>query len=293
MKNIFLFIRRYLTFFAFLALQAVALWFLFNYNRFHRAKGLGWANEISGRINTQFDKGEDFFNLKEENRRVHRMNDSLLNLFRNNFIKPDTSVLAVRDSIPFDTLGNYRRYLWREAKVVYTTVNADKNYIQLNRGANAGIKDNMAVISSDGSAVGVVVNVSQNFCQVMSLLHVQNKVKGELKKTGEFGTVEWDSKDPRFLTLKDIPGSVKIEKGDSVMTSKVSYNFPAGFLIGTIDQVITDKSTNFYVLKLKTAANFYNLQQVFVVENLQYEEQVKLAESTKKKIEDPKNYRRE
>lgn len=293
MKNIFLFIRRYLTFFAFLALQGVALWFLFNYNRFHRAKGLGWANEITGRVNSQFNKGREFFNLKEENRRIHRMNDSLLNLVQANYIKADTGTRLVRDSIPFDSLGHYRRYIWREARVVYTAVNSDKNYIQLNRGSNAGIKDNMAVISSDGSAVGVVVNVSPNFSQVMSLLHVQNKVKGDLKKTGEFGTVEWDSKDsPLYLRLKDIPASVKIEKGDTVLTSKVSYNFPPGFMIGTIDQVITDKSTNFYVLKLKTAANFYNLQQVFVVENLQYDEQLSLNEATKKKIDAPnKNVR--
>src|SRR5262245_50105730 len=122
MKNIFLFIRRYLTFFAFLAMQAVALWFLFTYNRFHRAKGLGWANEITGRINTQIDKGEDFFNLRDENKRVHRMNDSLMNLLQGNFMRPDTSSRFVKDSIPFDTLGNYRRYLWREAKVVYTGI---------------------------------------------------------------------------------------------------------------------------------------------------------------------------
>ena len=292
MKNIFLFIRRYFTFLAFLALQAVALWFLFNYNRFHRAKGLGWANELTGRINSQFDKGEDFFNLKEENRRIHVMNDSLLNILRSNYMKSDTSTRFVRDSIPYDTLGHYRRYIWREAKVVYTSVNSDKNFIQINRGSNAGIRDNMAVISSDGSAVGVVINVSANFSQVMSLLHVESKVKGDIKKTGEFGTVQWDSKDPRFLTLKDIPSSVQIDKGDTVLTSRVSYNFPPGFIIGTIDQVIKDKSTNFYLLKVKTAANFYNLQQVFVVENLQYEEQVSLNEATRKKIEDPKSIRR-
>lgn len=289
MKNIFLFIRRYFTFLTFLALQAVALWFLFTYNRFHRAKGLGWANEISGRINSQYNKAEDFFNLKEENQRVHKMNDSLLKLLPVNFMKADTAVRLVKDSIPYDTLGNYRRYFWRDAKVVYTTVKFQKNYLQLNRGSNGGIKDNMAVIGSDGSAVGVVVNVSPNFSQVMSLLHVQNKVKGALKKTGEFGTVEWDGKDPRYLILKDIPGSVKIDKGDTVVTSKVSFNFPPGFIIGTIAEVITDKSTNFLVLKVKTAANFYNLQQVFVVENLQYDEQMKLDEATKKKIEDPKN----
>ena len=34
----------------------------------------------------------------------------------------------------------------------------------------------MGVINSDGSLVGVVVNVSQNFSEVMSLLNVLNRV---------------------------------------------------------------------------------------------------------------------
>jgi rod shape-determining protein MreC len=189
MRNVFLFIRRYFTFFSFLAFQVISLWFLFSYNRFHRAKFLGVANEFTGRINAQYNKVEDYFSLKEENRRIHKLNDSLLNLIRGNFPKPDTTVRLVKDSIPYDTLGNYRRYFFRDATVIYNTVNSRKNYIQLNRGSNQGIKDNMAVISSDGSAVGIVVYVSANFCQVMSLLHVQNTVSASLKKSGEFGTV--------------------------------------------------------------------------------------------------------
>jgi rod shape-determining protein MreC len=173
MRNIFLFIGRYRTFFTFLFLQAVALWFLFSYNRFHRAKFLGVANEATGRINTQYNKVEDYFTLKEENRRVHRFNDSLMNLMKGNFYTHDTTVRVVQDSIPIDTAGNYRRYSSRPATVVYNTVSSQKNFIQVNRGAAQGIKDNMAVISSDGAVVGVVVNVSANFAQVMSLLHVE------------------------------------------------------------------------------------------------------------------------
>jgi rod shape-determining protein MreC len=43
-----------------------------------------------------------------------------------------------------------------------------------------------------------------------------------------------------------------------------------------------------YLLKLKTAANFYNLQQVHVIENMEYEEQTRLNADTKKKIEQTK-----
>ena len=288
MRNVFLFIRRYFTFFTFLVLQGVALWFLFNYNRFHRAKFLGVANEMTGRINSQYNKVEDYFTLKEENRRVHQLNDSLLNLLSRNYLQRDSSIKMIQDSVPADTLGNYRRYFSRPATVVYNTVNAQKNYIQLNRGSGQGIRDNMAVIGSDGSVVGVVVNVSPNFCQVMSLLHVQHTVSASLKKTGDFGTIEWDGKDPRFLILKRIPKTVEVKTGDTILTSKVSFNFPPGYIIGTVSDIKLDNTTGMFLLKIKTAANFYNLQQVHIIENVEREEQVKLFDDTKKKIDQAK-----
>jgi rod shape-determining protein MreC len=249
--------------------------------------GLGFANEITGWTNTKYAKVDRYFHLKEENARVHRMNDSLLNLMRTSFIIPDSTVKEVIDTTRYDTLKGYRHYLYRDAMVINNSVNADRNYIQLNRGADNGIRENMAVVSSDGCAVGIVVNVSPHFSQVMSLLHVQNKVNASLKRTGDFGTIEWDGKDPRFLTLKNLPKSIEVHKGDTVLTSIYSYSFPPGYLIGTIAEAVPDSSTGFYVLKVKAAANFYNLQQVHVIENLQRDEQVKLAADTKKKIEEP------
>lgn len=289
MRNIFLFLRRYSVFFAFLILQIISLWFLFSYNRFHRAKFLGVANEITGRINTQYNKVEDYFSLKQENRRLHKLNDSLLNLMHSNFVSPDTTVRLVKDTIPYDTLGHYRRYYFRDATVVYNTVSSQKNYIQLNKGSKQGIKDNMAVISSDGYPVGIIVNVSPDFSEAMSLLHVQNTVNASLKKSGDFGTLQWDGKDPRYLTLKNIPKSAEVKKGDTVLTSSYSYNFPPGYIVGTVTDITMDNVTGFLNLKVKTAANFFNLQQVHIIENLQYDEQTSLSNDTKKKIEQPKS----
>jgi rod shape-determining protein MreC len=269
-------------------LQITALSFLFRYNKFHRAIGLGIANEATGKINAQYNRVEDYFELKKENLRLHRTNDSLLNLQRADFLKLDTAQQVVRDSIPYDTLGNLRRYLWRDAQVISNSVRFDKNYIQLNRGSAQGIRDNMAVISSDLYAVGVVVNVSDNFSQVMSLLHVQSQVSSSLKRTGEIGNLSWKGKDPRYLTLTEIPQNVEVKKGDTIVTSRYSDKFPPGYMIGTVDEIEVEKSTGTYILKIKTAANFYNLQQVHVVENLIRNEQVQLDKDTKKKVEQPK-----
>jgi rod shape-determining protein MreC len=285
MRNVFLFIRRYFTFLAFIVLQGFALWMLFRFNRFHHAAFLGVASEVTGRVNTQVDKVDDYFHQGEEYRKVHRMNDSLMNLLKSNYMVPDTGQTLITDSVRVDTVGMVRRYLWRDAKVVYNTINSEKNYMQINRGARFGIKDNMAVLSSDGFVVGQVVNVSPNFSSVMSLLHVQSMVSAALKATGEGGRLRWDGKDPRFVQLEGISKSVKVNVGDTVLTSRYSYNFPPDKMIGTVAQIGSDPATGFYTLKIKTAVNFSNIQQVFVVENLQRDEQLQLQKETEKKID--------
>ena len=289
MRNIFLFIRRYFVFLCFLLLQAVALYMLFNYNRFHRAAFLGIASEMTGGINTQVDKVDDYFHLRDENQRVHHMNDSLLNLLRTNFNTPDTSQRSVIDSMRVnDSTKEVRRYLYRDAKVVYNSISEENNYLQLNRGSNQGIKDNMAVINSNGAVIGLIVNTSPNFSQVMSLLHTKSRIPAMLKKTNTAGTVRWDMKDYRFLTLEGVSRDVDVKKGDTVLTSPYSYNYPPSFMVGTIASITVDKSSGFYELKVRAAANFNSLQQVFVVENLQRDEQVGLLKDTEKKIEQEK-----
>ena len=220
------------------------------------------------------------------------MNDSLINQLSSNFMKQDTSVRITTDSSPYDTLGNVRRFAWRPAQVIYNTVNFEKNYVQVNRGFNQGVKDNMGVFSSDGGLVGQVVNVTANYSQVMSLLHVQNKVNVMVKKTSSSGTLSWDGKDPRYLSLGSIPKSDSLVAGDTILTGNYSLSFPPGHLVGTVAEIIPDPTTNFYVLRIKTSANFQNLQQVMVVENLQYEDQDKLLKETKKIIEDAKKVKR-
>lgn len=292
MRNIFLFFRRYFTFLTFVLLQLVALWMLFSYNRFHRAAFLGVATEFTGRVNTQVDKLDDYFHQGEENKRLHRINDSLMNLLKTNLNYLDTSQRLVADTIRRDSTFAVMRYVWRDAKVIYNTVNSEQNYLQLNRGSKYGIRDNMAVISSDLAIVGVVVNVSPNFSQVMSLLNVQSSVSAAHKNSGSLGKIEWDAKDPRYVQLKGVSRSAEVKVGDSVLTSRYTYNFPPNYLIGTVNEVKIDQATGFYSLRVKTAINFSTVQQVFVVDNLQRDEQLQLMKETEKKVEEQKNKQR-
>ena len=280
MRNLFLFIRRYLNFLFFLVLQIVALSMLFRYNQFHRATFMGVASEFTGGIYDKANNVEYYFHLKKTNDSLAVENARLRNLLASNFESPDTSVRAVKDTIPYDTLGHYRKYFWREARVSNNSTSTQNNYITIHRGENQGVKRDMGVISSSG-LVGTVVNTSANYATVMSLLHRQSRLRASLKKSGETGTVQWDGNSPLYLTLIDIPKSAKIAKGDSVVTS-YSDRFPPGLLVGTVYDIIEDKASNFYTLRLKPGTNFFNLQYVYVIENLQRDEQKQLEEATKK-----------
>ncbi len=281
MKNIFLFIGRHFTFVSFIVLQILCIIMLSKYNKTYEAFFSATANELTGKVNANLSNVYTYFSLKEINRQLSVENARLRDSLKANFIAPDSTKKLVTDTVAIDSIKQYRKFNYLPAKVVGNTISSQTNYLTLERGFKQGVRKGMSVLGPEG-IVGVVIDVSENFSRVMSLLHRNSKVSAMLKKDNVAGSIEWDGVDPSYLTLRNIPKSSNIQKGDVVVTSNYSANFPSHLPIGTITEIINDPSTNFYTLKIKTATNFYSLQYVDVIENLQYGEQMKL-ENTKQK----------
>lgn len=281
MRNIFLFIRRYFNFLFFLALQALALYFLFRYNKFHEAAFMGVASEITGSVNARYNNVEYYFKLKKANEALVRENISLREKLRSNYQPADTLQQIVVDSIRVDSLLKFQKYSYMEATVVGGFITTQTNFFSIHRGSDQGVKVDMAVIGPMG-VVGRVVNVSANFATVMSMLSRQFKVDAKLKNSGDRGTISWDGISPEFVQMRNVPKNIKVTRGDSVLTSELSSIFPANIMVGTVDTFQNDPSSNFYTLKLKTATNFSTVQYVYVVRNSQLEEQRILEATTRK-----------
>jgi rod shape-determining protein MreC len=283
-RNVFLFIRRHTNFLFFLVLQIVALSILFRYNKFHEAIFMNASTEITGRINEKYSTIEYYFQLKKTNESLLKENLRLRQLLKDNYEAPDSAQRLIMDTIKVDSARSVVKYRILEAKVVNSTTASQTNYLTIHRGADEGVRPNMGVISPQG-IVGTVINVSANFATVMSLLHRQYKVVVKLKNGGDRGTVEWDGLSPLLVTLKDIPKSARVAKGDSIVTSQTSSKFPAGILVGTVYEIVEDNTSNFYLLKVRPATNFFNIEYVYVIDNQQYDEQKKLEDSTRKTIQ--------
>jgi rod shape-determining protein MreC len=281
MRNIFLFIARFSNLFFFLLLQAGALTMLFRYNKFHEAAYMNVANEATGKVFLRYNGIQTYFSLKKENEKLREQNARLLNMLKVDFSAPDSSLQLITDTIRVDSIEQYRKFLFLPAKVIGNSVDAQNNYLTLHRGYNQGVDVNMAVVGPEG-VIGKVINVSPNMSVVMSLLHRKNSVVALLKKGSGFGEVIWDGKDPRFVTLTKIPRTIKISKGDTVVTSPYSDIFPAGQVVGYVEEVAEEKATSAYYLKVRTATNFYSIQHAFVVKNLQKSEMDSLLLKVKK-----------
>ena len=61
-----------------------------------------------------------------------------------------------------------------------------------------------------------------------------------------------------------------------MVTSSYSANFPSDIMVGTVDGISKDPISNFYIIRVKTATDFYTLEYVNLIENAQWDEQRRL-----------------
>ncbi len=297
-RNLIIFLRRYFNFFLFLLLEVICLIFVFRNNNFQRTVYLNSANGVSGKLYTRYNDVQYYFHLKSTNDSLVSENLALRQQLATSFDVRDTSSRIVMDTLrkfTNDTARKLlstevRKLLYRSAKVINNSVNQATNTITINRGSKDGIRPNMGVIGPNGM-VGVVRTASENYAVIISLLTKSNgssssfSFSSRLKNSGEIGTVYWDGYDAGYVIMKDVPRSAKLHKGDTVVTSGFSAVFPENVNIGYVDTVYTgEKASTSFSIRLKLATNFYNLQYVYVIENLLRDEQVRLEDSTRKML---------
>jgi rod shape-determining protein MreC len=255
---------------------------LFSYNRFHHAVFMNYANEYTGKIAEKYNSVEYYFKLKRTNDSLVAANERLYNKLKQDYEMPDSVSKLVIDTIRIDSTNTYRKFLYMRAKVVGNSVGFQNNYVEISRGSLQGVEKDLGVIDANGAVVGHIVDLSNNYAVVMSLLHKQNNTSAKLKRSGAPGSIIWDGEKPNVVLLKDIPKGVKVSLGDSVVTSGYTSRYPYGLLIGTVSEIESDTKTNTYIIRVKTAVDFYNIQYVYVINNLKKEELNEIMKRVKK-----------
>ncbi len=274
MRNVFLFFRRFSTFFTFLFLQIFCLVIVFRFNKFHNAIGLTMANNVAGKLHQQSSKINGFFTLRQTADSLAKKNAELMNQKGQNWFVQDTSISEIADYIPLDTLGNIKKivhFVYRPAQVLLQSNNSDKqNYMVLARGVNNGVRDDMAVVGAESkSVIGKVVYADANMSYVMTLLHPKSIVPAKIANNSENGVIRWDGNDNKIVSLERIAKTVAVKIGDSIVTNNTSDIFPENLMIGIVKNVKEDKNTGNWKIDVALSANMLHTNYVQIIENTQ------------------------
>jgi len=272
MRNLILFLTRYYYFILFLLLETLSFFLLIRNNHFQRSHFLNSSNAIAGNIYETYSGITDYFGLEEKNEKLAVENAWLRNQIRQYYAHPERSPIAVRDSV------HKQQYIYVSAKVVNNSTNRRTNYLTLNAGSRQGIRKEMAVTCSEG-IVGIVRDVSDNFCSVMSVLHENTRIPVNIKRFGENSILIWGGEDEWHAKMERIPSHLGLVKGDTVVTGAYSSIFPEGIMVGVIEDFKKIAGNTFYNVTVKLSTDFNQLSYVNVVNNLTREEQIQLEKA--------------
>lgn len=264
MRNLAVFLVRHYFFLFFLLLEILSLYFLVQRNYFQHASAVSASNWFTGSLYQARTDFTEYLDLKEQNKVLADKLAEQMNLANSSYFAYTSKGTSFTDTI------YKQRYEYLAAEVIDNTVTRRNNYIVLNRGSQQGVLVDMGVVSAEG-LVGIVREVSDNFCVVMSLLHSDSKVSAALKKEGSFGTLVWDGSDYRTATLKDLP-VVPIKVGDSLVSSGLGDAFPRGLPVGTVSAFKINSENKTYIVEVKLATDYRKLRHTFIVKNLMRDE---------------------
>ena len=231
---------------------------------------------FSGKVLESYNQLTNHLSLSEVADSIANENAALLEEMTNDRNLP---LLVFKDtlSIEIDTSAT-DQYIMHSAQVINNSINKNRNFFTLNKGAKDGIKPHQGVLTSKG-IVGVVRKVSENYSVVMSLLNRQTRISAKVLRNGYFGTLSWRTDNPRIMELSNIPKHADLIQGDSIVTSGFSTIFPKGIMVGKLKDFKIEPGSNFYTSKVELAEDLSNLNYVFVVEHLKNEEITELENS--------------
>ena len=136
--------------------------------------------------------------------------------------------------------------------------------VYIDKGENAGIKRDMAVMTADG-IVGKVLVVYPSVAQVLLISDQSSGVGALLEKTRLQGVLRGTANGE--VVLERVMSDEQVPLGETVLTSGGDQIFPKGLPIGTVTKVGNGKDL-FLDIKIRPAANLSKLEEVLVlVEN--------------------------
>jgi rod shape-determining protein MreC len=112
------------------------------------------------------------------------------------------------------------------------------------------------------------------------LLNSKSSISCKIVGSDYFGYLKWEYGDSRYAYLRDLPRHAEFSVGDTVVTSGYSTVFPAGVMVGTVDDIADSHDGLSYILKIRLASDFGKLSDVRVIARTGQQEELGLEKET-------------
>jgi rod shape-determining protein MreC len=147
------------------------------------------------------------------------------------------------------------------AQVIGSSGSDLSRIVYIDKGENAGIGRDMAVMTADG-IVGKILLVYPSVSQVLLISDQSSGVGALLEKTRLQGVLRGAASGE--VVLERVMADEQVQVGENVLTSGGDQIFPKGLPVGTVTKVANGKEL-FLNIKIKPAANLSKLEEVMVL----------------------------
>lgn len=147
------------------------------------------------------------------------------------------------------------------AEVIGAAADPDIRTITIDKGSDAGLQADQAVISAAG-VVGRLILPSRRAAQVQLLIDGNAAVGAAIERSRAQGVVVGAGAGE--LRMQYVPGTADVNVGDLVVTSGIDGIYPKGFVIGTVESVDGGRGT-YHEIVVRPAVDFTRLEEVLVV----------------------------
>jgi rod shape-determining protein MreC len=241
----------------FFALFGTSMYLIVNYNNTQKEIFINSSNILSSSISSLADRYEKYFELEKVNKNLQQQNAVLLQKMF------EAGINAT--SIPDYKKDSAQQFEVIPVTICNSTFTLRNNNLTLCQGTNAGLKEDLGVITENG-LVGIIRALSPDRARVMSILHTQSVIDCRLKNGGN----------PKLLDLTDVPKHIKVELGDTVVTSGFSTIFPKGLPVGKVVRVELPEGSNIFEISVEIFNDPAAVKYAYVIINKMTAEQKQL-----------------
>ncbi len=196
--------------------------------------------------------------LSEQNRELRKKVEQLtgeMNQMRAQALmaKRLAALLEFQKTEPFQSVA---------AKVIGRSPSNWYQGIILNKGKDAGIREQMGVLTP-GGVVGRIVRTSGSTSIALLSIDPNVAIAGMVQRTREEGIVQGTSEG--LVRMKYIPPLSSVKKGDAVVASGLTGSFPREVLIGEVSRVEESEDGLFQTAEIVPSVQFQQLDEVLIV----------------------------